>query len=115
MSDFKVGDAYALDFPDHAFDIVHSHAVLHHLADTVSALREWRRVTKPGGIVACRTSDFDSGTLFPEIEALSGFKEVYMKMIRSHGGEPNGGRHLIAWACKSGIEIRIVRALRFLY
>ena len=108
---FQVGDAHALGFPDHTFDIVHSHQVLHHLADPVSALREWRRVTRPGGIVACRESDFESGTHYPEIKAVTSFKDVYMKTVRSRGGEPNGGRHLIAWARKSGIDVRIFRAL----
>ena len=43
--EFRVGDIYALDFPDDSFDIVHAHQVLQHLSDPVSALRELRRVT----------------------------------------------------------------------
>ena len=101
---FQIGDAHGLNFPDHTFDVVHCHQVLQHIADPVSALREWRRVTKPNGIVACRESDFDSATHYPEIEALTAFKDVYLKTTKSRGGEPNGGRHLIAWARKSGID-----------
>ena len=101
---FEVGDAHSLDFPDSTFDVVHGHQVLVHLADPASALREWRRITKPGGIVACRESDFDSATHYPEIKAVTDFKDTYMKTARSRGGEPNGGRHLIAWARKSGID-----------
>lgn len=101
---FQVGDAYALDFPDHTFDIVHCHQVLQHIADPVRALREWRRVTKPGGILACRESDFDSATHYPEIKEITNFKDAYIKTARSRGGEPNGGRHLIAWARKSGVD-----------
>ena len=101
---FQVGDAHALDFPDHTFDIVHCHQVLQHIADPVSALREWCRVTKPGGIVACRESDFDSATHYPETRGVTDFKDVYTKTVRSRGGEPNGGRHLIAWARRSGID-----------
>ena len=107
---FQVAHAHALDFPDHTFDVVHCHQVLQHLADPVSALREWRRVTKPGGIVACRESDFDSATHYPEIKAVSDFKDVYMKTARSRGGEPNGGRHLVAWARKSGIDRSCITA-----
>ena len=33
--DFVVGDAYALDFPDNSFDIVHAHQVLQHVGDPV--------------------------------------------------------------------------------
>ena len=52
--DFVAGDAYALDFPDDSFDIVHAHQVLQHVGDPVAVLREMRRVVKPGGIVAAR-------------------------------------------------------------
>ena len=107
---FQVADAYSLDFPDHTFDIIHCHQVLQHLADPVGALREWRRVTKPGGIVACREGDVDSATHFPEIKAVSDFKDVYMKTARSRGCEPNGGRHLVSWARKSGIERSCITA-----
>ena len=107
---FQVGDAQSLDFPDCTFDVVHCHQVLVHMADPVSALCEWRRITKPGGIVACRESDFDSATHYPEIKALTDFKDTYMKTVRSRGAEPNGGRHLIAWALKSGIERSCITA-----
>jgi ubiquinone/menaquinone biosynthesis C-methylase UbiE len=42
--EFRVGDAYALDFADASFDVVHAHQVLQHLARPVDALREFRRV-----------------------------------------------------------------------
>lgn len=101
---FDVGDAHALNFPDHTFDVVHCHQLLQHIADPVSALREWCRVTKPGGIVACRESDFETATHYPETKGITDFKDVYIKTARSRGGEPNGGRHLTAWARESGID-----------
>ena len=52
--DFSVEDVHALTFDDDVFDIVHAHQVLQHVADPVQALREMRRVTKPGGVVAAR-------------------------------------------------------------
>src|SRR5690554_6278613 len=51
---FVVGDAYATGFDDGRFDIVHTHQTLQHLGDPVAALREFRRVAKPGGVVAAR-------------------------------------------------------------
>src|SRR3954466_14480138 len=56
--DFAAGDVHALDFADDTFDVVHAHQVLQHVGDPVAALREMRRVTRPGGIVAIRDSDY---------------------------------------------------------
>ncbi|KAK4692195.1 hypothetical protein P7C71_g4963, partial [Lecanoromycetidae sp. Uapishka_2] len=101
---FDVGDAHALDFPNHFFDIVHAHQVLQHAGNPPHALREWHRVTKPGGIIACREADAGSAAYYPESDDLAEFREMYAKAARSRNGEPNGGRHLIAWARAAGIE-----------
>jgi ubiquinone/menaquinone biosynthesis C-methylase UbiE len=45
-------EAAALPFPDDTFDLVFGHAVLHHLPDLDAAFREFRRVLRPGGVVA---------------------------------------------------------------
>ncbi|WP_148667697.1 class I SAM-dependent methyltransferase, partial [Arthrobacter sp. Hiyo1] len=56
--EFVTGNIYDLDFEDETFDLVHAHQVLQHLTDPVAALREMRRVAKPGAIVAVRDADF---------------------------------------------------------
>lgn len=43
--------ATQLPYPDDAFDAVVTRGVLHHLHDVEAALVEWRRVTRPGGVV----------------------------------------------------------------
>ena len=45
-------EAERLPFPDDSFDLVFGHAVLHHLPDLDAAFREFRRVLRPGGVVA---------------------------------------------------------------
>jgi SAM-dependent methyltransferase len=45
-------EASSLPFPDESFDLVFGHAVLHHLPDLAAAFREFRRVLRPGGVVA---------------------------------------------------------------
>jgi SAM-dependent methyltransferase len=45
-------DAAELPFDDGSFDLVFGHAVLHHLPDLEAAIREFRRVLRPGGVVA---------------------------------------------------------------
>jgi ubiquinone/menaquinone biosynthesis C-methylase UbiE len=44
-----LGDAEQLPFPDRTFDRVASNGVLHHTPDIAVALREIRRVLRPGG------------------------------------------------------------------
>lgn len=47
-----VCEASELPFDDAGFDLVFGHAVLHHLPDLPGAFREFRRVLRPGGMVA---------------------------------------------------------------
>ncbi|WP_275575605.1 methyltransferase domain-containing protein, partial [Leucobacter musarum] len=56
---FETADAYALDMADDSFDIAHAHQVLQHVGDPVAMLREMRRVTAPGGVVAARDVDYE--------------------------------------------------------
>jgi demethylmenaquinone methyltransferase / 2-methoxy-6-polyprenyl-1,4-benzoquinol methylase len=50
---FSQGDGLRLPFPDHTFDAVTSGFLLRNVVDIDAALREQRRVTKPGGRVIC--------------------------------------------------------------
>ena len=45
-------EATELPFADGEFDLVFGHAVLHHLPDLDAAFREFRRVLRPGGVLA---------------------------------------------------------------
>jgi SAM-dependent methyltransferase len=56
--DFRIADAQALPFADATFDIVASALVLNFIPDRPHGLREMRRVTRPGGVVAGYVWDF---------------------------------------------------------
>jgi SAM-dependent methyltransferase len=45
-------DAESLPFADASFDLVFGHAVLHHIPDLERAFAEFRRVLRPGGMIA---------------------------------------------------------------
>jgi ubiquinone/menaquinone biosynthesis C-methylase UbiE len=47
-----VTEAETLPFEDESFDLVCGHAVLHHIPDLDRAFAEFRRVLRPGGVVA---------------------------------------------------------------
>jgi SAM-dependent methyltransferase len=55
---FVVADLCArLPFDDEAFDLVYANFVIEHLETPASALREWRRVLRPGGSLVFLTSN----------------------------------------------------------
>ncbi|KQV65925.1 hypothetical protein ASC64_13665 [Nocardioides sp. Root122] len=97
-----VGDVHALDLADGSFDVVHAHQVLQHVADPVAALREMRRVTRPGGLVAARDSDYGHFSWHPASAGLDRWLELYLAAARANGGEPHAGRMLLAWAHAAG-------------
>jgi ubiquinone/menaquinone biosynthesis C-methylase UbiE len=100
---FTTGDVYALDFPDATFDVVHAHQVLQHLAHPVAALREMRRVAKPGGLIAARDGDYGAMVWYPDLPVLTEWRELYRRVARTAGGEPDSGRMLHAWARQAGL------------
>ncbi|MFG3438257.1 class I SAM-dependent methyltransferase [Nonomuraea sp. NPDC047897] len=102
--DFAVADVQALHFADDTFCVVHAHQVLQHVGDPVAALREMRRVTKPGGIVAARDSDYAAFAWYPRLPALDDWMELYQRMARGNGGEPDAGRRLLSWARAAGFD-----------
>jgi SAM-dependent methyltransferase len=102
--DVRVGDIHALPFEDGEFDVVHAHQVLQHVADPVGALREMARVTKPGGVVAARDSDYATFAWWPRLPDLDRWLELYSAAARANGGEPDAGRRLLAWAHAAGLS-----------
>lgn len=102
--DFVTGDVHALEFDDATFDVVHAHQVLQHVADPVAALREMRRVCKPGGLVAARDSDYGAFVWYPLIPGLDEWRDLYRRVARSNGGEPDAGRRLLHWAQQAGFS-----------
>ena len=101
---FATADVHNLEFPDGAFDVVHAHQVLQHVADPVQALREMRRVCRPGGIVAARDADYAGFIWFPRLPALDLWLDLYEKAARANRGEPDAGRRLLSWAMKTGFR-----------
>ena len=107
--EFATGDVYSMAFEDGGrarapWDIVHAHQVLQHVADPVTALKEMRRVVRPGGIVAARDSDYGGFTWHPADERLTRWLALYHEIARSNGGEPDAGRYLLSWARHAGFE-----------
>src|ERR1700748_2038758 len=88
---FDTGDVYRLDFADGTFDVVHAHQVLQHLTDPVAALREMRRVCRPGGVVAARDGDYGGFFWFPGEPEMTEWLALYPAVAPAIGGEPGAG------------------------
>lgn len=114
-ADFVTGDVAALRFPDASFDVVHAHQVLQHVGDPVGALREMRRVCRPGGIVAVRDADYAAMTWYPHVPGLDDWQHLYQRVARAGGGEPDAGRRLLSWARRAGLTDATATASAWCY
>ena len=102
--EIEAGDVYALHHADHTFDVVHAHQVLQHLANPVAALREMRRVCRPGGVVAVRDAVYRGMSWFPASPELDRWLDVYCAVAEANGGEPDAGSRLRSWARETGFS-----------
>jgi SAM-dependent methyltransferase len=102
--EFRVGDAYSLDFADDSFDVVHAHQVMQHLARPIDAMREIRRVLAPGGMLAARDADYGGVIWSPASDGLARWLELNRDIYRWNGGEAFAGRLLKRWARAAGFQ-----------
>lgn len=112
---FEVQDVTALDLPDRSYDVVHAHQVLQHLQDPVAALREMRRVARPGGLVAVRDADYAAMTWFPHSSGLEAWRSTYRAVAHDLGAEPDAGRRLLSWARAAGFAEVVPSASAWCY
>jgi ubiquinone/menaquinone biosynthesis C-methylase UbiE len=89
---FQCESVYSLPFKDVEFDLVFAHAVFEHLKEPVSALREIRRVLKPGGLVALRSPDWGGFIIAPEMPGLQIATKCYTDLQTANGGDIHVGR-----------------------
>jgi len=107
---FEIASVYELPFAEDSFDVVYAHQVMQHLGDPVAALREARRVLRPGGLVALRDSDYDTMIHAPREPAIERWRELYHLVSTANGGEADAGRFLMGWALKAGFSEPAVTA-----
>ena len=99
---FEVAEAYELPFPDDAFDAALAHTLLIHLHEPVRALRELRRVVRPGGVVAVSDDDFGTVVLSPANPLIEEAVSLWIRMLQHNGGNPYYARHLRRYLLDAG-------------
>lgn len=115
---FIVGDIFdweeilidGIGIAEGTFDIVHAHQVLQHVQDPLSALRNMKRLAKPGGIVAVRDVDYSAMTWYPEMPGLRAWSDLYIDVAKGINCDPNIGKRLHALAMEAGFQRRDIEA-----
>ena len=103
--DFRVDDITDLSFPNDCFDLVFVSAVLEHLPDPVVALKEIRRVLKPGAATVIINTDWGDPLISPESDDIRRFFELFEAGFNRYGGSLNRGRHLRLMMREAGLDV----------
>jgi ubiquinone/menaquinone biosynthesis C-methylase UbiE len=99
---FEPGSVYALPFPDATFDAAVAHFVIEHVNDPVRALRELRRVLKPGGFAAIKDPFYPAFTFRPHLPVIVRFGELMAKARAHHGASDAYAADLRACLLEAG-------------
>jgi SAM-dependent methyltransferase len=101
---FEVADVYELPFEADFFDAVFISAVLGNLREPVRALLEVHRVLKPGGVIGVKEFDHGGDLVYPAVPALAKYGELYVRLRRDNGHDPEGGRKIGAFLLDAGFQ-----------
>ncbi len=101
---FKVADIYKLPFEDAVFDAVFISAVLGNLREPVRGLREVHRVLKPGGVIGVKEFDHGGDVIHPTDAGLEKYAELYLRMRRENGHDPESGRKIGTFLLDAGFS-----------
>lgn len=106
---FVQGDVYALDLPADGFDFVHARFLFQHLKDPAQALRNVRRVLKPGGALCILDIDDNWTSFAPASAAFVKFVRRAGAAQRRQGGNRWIGSQLHGLLCAAGFRQVAVR------
>lgn len=114
-TEFFLSDASSLPFEDNSFDIVFASQMLHHVSDPIAALKEFTRVTRPGGLITSREIDYGAMLWYPPTPGLSRWRAVFSVISDLNGNQPNAGRHLPYWFTQAGLSDLTVSSSNWTY
>lgn len=98
---FEVGNIYEIPYPDSSFDAAFAFTVLEHVREPLRALREMRRILKPGGVAGILDPDYGAMLQTPStpgIQELNG----WMQRFSEENASPYYARHQRQYLLEAG-------------
>jgi SAM-dependent methyltransferase len=89
---FERANIYELPYPDQSFDAAFANHVIEHLRDPVRALKEVRRVLKPGAVFGMCNDDWESLLLDPPTPLLTKAINLFLRVAEHNGAGLCRGR-----------------------
>jgi SAM-dependent methyltransferase len=108
---FETGDIFKLPYPDASFDAAYEESVLQHVNDPLAAMKEMRRLIRPGGFIVLQDSDSGLEVNLPETPLSAEREQVRIRSYQLYGGSPFYARHqrrlLLEAGCSRAEQIAI--------
>jgi SAM-dependent methyltransferase len=100
---FIQGDAQALPYPAHIFEVTYCHYLLLWVHDPLAVLAEMKRVTRPdGAVLALAEPDYGARIDYPpELELLGVWQR---EALKRQGADPELGRRLAGLFARVGLR-----------
>ncbi|MBI4312952.1 MAG: methyltransferase domain-containing protein [Chloroflexi bacterium] len=90
---FQVADVLKLPFEDNFFDVVYANTLIMYFIDKAPALKEMRRVLRPGGLIGIRDLGTNGDVVWPPDGPLERTIALYLKGFHYRGAwDPSNGQ-----------------------
>jgi SAM-dependent methyltransferase len=100
--EYRIGDATDFAGRDE-YDVIYARLLLTHLADPTSTLARMVAATRPGGTVIVEDLDHSAVYSYPAVPVLATYVELYNKVARRRGGDPDIGPRVLGMFRTAGL------------
>jgi ubiquinone/menaquinone biosynthesis C-methylase UbiE len=98
---FEIGNIYDISYPDASFDAVFAFTVLEHVREPRRAMREMRRVSRPGGVAGISDPDYEAFLQAPSTPGLQELNRI-MRRFSEENASPYYARHQRQYLLEAG-------------